>query len=102
MTRERFESIKRCFRLHPENTDYTDPWFPIRDFVLQYNEVRKKLITPGTFIVVDECMSMWHGKDLPHLTYIPRKPEPYGVELKSIAEVDSGVIMGLEVQVHMF
>ncbi|EGZ15938.1 hypothetical protein PHYSODRAFT_509615 [Phytophthora sojae] len=48
-------------------------------------------------------MSAWKGRDakythdgLPHVTKIARKPEGKGTELKSLADGDSGVLLGLE------
>ncbi|OWY99251.1 hypothetical protein PHMEG_00029778 [Phytophthora megakarya] len=48
-------------------------------------------------------MSAWKGKEadychdgLPHKTKIARKPEGKGTELKSIADGESGVLLGLE------
>jgi len=41
-----------------------DPWIPIRVFVDDFNDLRKKIFLPGTFIAVDESMSSWKGKIL--------------------------------------
>ena len=35
---------------------------------------------------------------MPHLSFIKRKPEPLGAEFKCIADVESGVMLSLEVQ----
>jgi hypothetical protein len=102
MPRDRFEAIKSNFRIHPIKHDLNDPWFPVRNFVEKYNETRKKLISPGWLVVVDESMSPWKGKGLPHLSYLPNKPVKYGVELKTIACAESGVILGIEIQVRLF
>ena len=62
------------------------------------------MVTPGKYLVVDECMSSWQGFDeeytatgLPHVTKIPRKPEGVGAELKSCADGMSGVILSLDI-----
>ncbi len=99
MARDRFEAIKAQFATHPLNPDYSDRWYPIRDFVDRFNKNRRENIFPSWRVVVDECMCAWRGKDLPHLSFIPRKPEPYGVEFKSIADGESGVLLTLEIQV---
>ena len=80
-----------------------DPWWPIRSFILSFNERRVKHVKPGHTIVCDECMSAWKGSDgkyktngCPHKTKIARKPEGVGCELKSAADGMSGIILQLE------
>ena len=80
-----------------------DPWWPIRSFILSFNERRVKHVKPGHTIVCDECMSAWKGGDgkyktngCPHKTKIVRKPEGVGCELKSAADGMSGIILQLE------
>ena len=77
-----------------------DPWWPIRSFILSFNERRVKHVKPGHTIV---CMSAWKGSDgkyktngCPHKTKIVRKPEGVGCELKSAADGMSGIILQLE------
>lgn len=50
-------------------------------------------------------MSQWEGLEseyqlhgIPHLTKIPRKPKSVGTEFKSAADVETGVIIRLEIQ----
>jgi hypothetical protein len=99
MPRQRFEKIKAQFHVHPVQTNYDDPWYPVRDFVEQFNHKRRLFIYPGVYVLVDECMSGWKGNDLPHLSYLPNKPVSVGTELKSIIDVESGVMLALEIQV---
>jgi hypothetical protein len=47
----------------------------------------------GTILVVDEAMVFWTGQGA-HLTYLPRKPTPEGVMLKTILDGASRVILG--------
>lgn len=51
-------------------------------------------------------MSRWLGKEdptgnagMPHVSYVPRKPEPTGAELKSICDAESGVMLRVDLQV---
>lgn len=53
---------------------------------------------------VDESMSSWLGADgantptgMPHVTKIPRKPKGVGLEFKCVADVSSGIMLGLEI-----
>jgi hypothetical protein len=65
----------------------------------------KKVIIPGTFLCIDECMSMWNRLctkvagvfGLPHKTKIARKPEGVGCEFKSLACVDTDIIIALDI-----
>jgi len=81
-----------------------DPWWPIRPLILAFNDRMKKVLVPGAQVCIDECMSAWRGLDssiagrkgLPHVTKIKRKPEGIGCEMKSIADVDTGMIFKLD------
>jgi len=62
-----------------------------------------EVISPGEFLTVDECMSAYEGLEsfechftLPHTTKIVHKPKGVGCELKSMADVASGIILKLE------
>ena len=55
-------------------------------------------------MVADESMSEWRGKDsrwglkgCPHVTKIARKPKSTGMEVKNLADCDSGIMMALEI-----
>ena len=68
-----------------------------------FNENMVERLTPGKFLVVDEIMSMWLGKDgkysvegLPHVTKITRKPEGVGAEMKASADGSTGCILRLD------
>lgn len=47
-------------------------------------------------MVADESMIMWVGTGDVHLTYIPRKPTPLGIMMKTIVDGSSGILMGAE------
>jgi hypothetical protein len=82
-----------------------DPWIRVSLFIDAFNERREKIIKPGRELIIDESMSWWTGKDgeiyyggMPHKSYVKRKPKPNGCELKSCADVASGVMLFLEIQ----
>lgn len=64
------------------------------------------VLQPGTFCCVDECMPAWKGLSadvagrygMPHVTKIQRKPEGVGVEMKSIADAQTGIIFRLDIE----
>jgi hypothetical protein len=41
-------------------------------------------------------MIFWVGS-APHLTYLPRKPTPLGLMLKTIVDGDTGIMLGAEI-----
>jgi hypothetical protein len=43
-------------------------------------------------------MIAWTGNGCPHLSYVPRKPEPLGIEIKNLCDATSGVMLFLEIQ----
>ena len=68
-----------------------------------FNRNMEVILIPGKFLVVDEIMSMWLGKDgkyavegMPHVTKITRKPEGVGAEMKAVADGDTGCIIGVD------
>jgi hypothetical protein len=104
MTRHRFQNILESLTFAPPTEANNDPWYPIRIIVNGFNERRKKVIFPGKILCIDECMSAWRGREdkythdgIPHKTKIARKPEGVGAEMKSIADGDSGIILGFDI-----
>ncbi|KAG6973052.1 hypothetical protein JG688_00003701 [Phytophthora aleatoria] len=86
-----------------DNSQTDDPWDPIRPLVQGFNDQRKKNVSPGNILVVDDCRSAWKRREakythdgLPRKTKIACKPEAKGTELKSLADGDSGVLLGFE------
>ena len=99
MKLSRFEAILQYFAVVDHNTaDRSDPWWRIRSFVTAFNSNRRRTVNPSWVVVVDESMSAFRGEGMPHLSFIIRKPEPLGCELKTIADGVSGVMLRLELQ----
>lgn len=78
---------------------------PIRGFIDAFNSNRAATVVPGATITVDEIMSGWEGKELkyhpkgcPHVTKIPRKPVPCGMEGKSSCDGESNIMLRIEIQ----
>lgn len=51
---------------------------------------------PGTYLVADETMVFWVGA-APHLTYLPRKPTPLGIMLKTLVCAITGILLVAEI-----
>ena len=85
MPRHRFESLGQCIRFSVcplGDTEDTNRWNLVDDFVTTINEHRQMFVTPSDYIYVDESMSRWYGLGddwidvgLPSYIAIDRKPE---------------------------
>ena len=51
---------------------------------------------PGTMLTMDESMVFWKGTGEVHVTYQPRKPTKYGIELKSMVCSESKIMLKAE------
>jgi len=100
MSFTRFSQITQCLSFADMTVDGTasDPWYPIRMFVNKQNENRARLIIIGKLLCIDETMWKWSGLGLPHQSFVPRKPEPLGVESKTVTDVDTGILLYIELQ----
>jgi hypothetical protein len=106
LSQHRFDECLRYLRVSdPELAMEGDRWGPVRGFVAGFNQRRQKTIHPSWQLCVDESVSSWRGRDgnycsdgMPHVTKISRKPEGVGAELKNVADAETKVIMGLEIQ----
>ncbi|KAF4136960.1 Transposase IS4, partial [Phytophthora infestans] len=104
MTCRTFQNIQSALRFALSQAPADDPWQAVRLLINSFNEQRKRVISPGAVLCVDECMSSWQGREekythdgIPHLTKIQRKPEGVGAELKSIGDGDTGILLGLDI-----
>ena len=52
--------------------------------------------TPCNIIVPDESMIFWTGTGEVHINYIPRKPTPYGIEMKTLACASARIVLQME------
>ncbi len=68
-------------------------------WVQGFNGARLREIIPGSSLTPDEMMLEWKGKSghggLHHLSFIKRKPQPLGTELKSVT---FGMCVFIEIQ----
>ena len=81
----------------------TDPWWKFSRAVDDFNAIRKEMILPCEIISLDESMSAFRPQTtktggLPNISYIARKPENLGTELKTGVCPVLGVMMFLEIQ----
>ena len=82
----------------PQDDDSNDPWHEVRWLVDGQNKNRRKTCRASWLVVVDETMWQWTGQGMPHLSFVQRKPEPLGCEIKNLCCGESGVMLFLEIQ----
>ena len=106
MTFKRWKTIRSNLRFGPSDAASldADPWAFVRPLVDTFNERMAAAFSPGWLLCVDESMCAWRGKQgrgdparIPFLSWVPRKPEPLGVEMKTAACALSGVLTHVEI-----
>jgi hypothetical protein len=105
LSRDRFKKLVRYWSrgLQSERDNLkTRPWAQVDRWVKGFNTSRLREICPGSSLTPDEMMLEWKGKSgnggLPHLSFIKRKPQPLGTELKSVCEGTFGICVFIEIQ----
>ena len=78
-----FEAIYSVFGIPP--MDPHDPFDGVRGFVDAWNHTCKDALQPSWVLVIDESMIKWKGRGMPGWSFVPRKPEPCGMEGKTLA-----------------
>ena len=82
--------------------DANSDWL-IDPLIHAFNKLRAGMVKGGTVKCNDETMSAFRPRaskaaNLPKLTHCPRKPEPLGTELKSMADAETKIMQYLEIQ----
>ena len=80
-----------------------DPWWQFSKAVDKFNENRKNNVLASFIKVMDESMSAYRPQttkngNLPHITFLKRKPENLGTEFKVTADAATGIFLFLEIQ----
>lgn len=80
-----------------------DDWWQVIGGINAFNENRKRTVCSSALKVLDESMSAFKPRttktgNLPHLSYIFRKPEPLGTEFKVTACAETRILLHLELQ----
>ena len=98
LTKKRFLEIrKHMSHVFRDDTPQAegDDWAQIMGGIRGFNENRRRVVKSPKIKVLDETMSAFRPRttktgNLPHLSFILRKPEPLGTEFKSVAAADLG------------
>ncbi|XP_050298561.1 piggyBac transposable element-derived protein 4-like [Anthonomus grandis grandis] len=106
----RFEEIINCLAFaiptaeELNNEENMDNGYQVRAFFHMTTSKWNDIYSPGYKVTVDESMFAWYGKGLhnerdgmPAVIKIQRKPKGVGCECKTIADVQSGIMIGLEI-----
>jgi hypothetical protein len=91
MSLKRFHQIKRVFPFifaDEDRKQNDDPWWQIASAFHQFNENRQLTLAGSNISPMDESMSAFRPRttatgNLPHLSFVLRKPENLGTEIKN-------------------
>ena len=80
-----------------------DPWWKFSSAIKAFNDIRKTHIKSSHVKVLDESMASWRPRTsknggLPNISYIIRKPEPLGIEFKTVCCPISGIMTRMEMR----
>jgi hypothetical protein len=101
----RFEEILGCMAFAmPANEEPDDKLYHVRPFFDMTTAKWRDIFTPGYKLTIDKSMFAWYGKGLhnekdglPAVIKIKRKPKGIGCECKTLADVQSGVMIAIEI-----
>lgn len=85
-----------------KNLEGLDPWWKFKKAIDQFNKIRMMQVVSSYEKVLDESMSSWRPRTtatggLPNISFILRKPEPLGTELKTVCCAKTGVMTYMEI-----
>ena len=86
---------------HDVSSSQTDPWWRIRPLIEMFNRNRREMIRPSNLLVFDESIFPFRPQisstgNLPHLTYLPGKPQDLGPEAKVLMCSFVGCVLKIE------
>lgn len=92
-----FEMMHACFAMPEYPNTAHDPFHRTRRFWDALRDAFSKAVTASWLIVMDESMVQWQGRGMPGLMVILRKPTPIGLELHTLCDAMSGILLWFEV-----
>ena len=105
MSRYRLKQLKQFtpFLWTEPEKKATNLWWMFRLAVVEFNKNCAGTVCLSVYKTLDEIMSAYWPQttqygDLPHLSFIARKPEPLGTEFKAAADCKTGALIWLELQ----
>ena len=105
MTMKRFKALRRHipYIMSDDKKEKETPWWKIDKFLCEFVLNRQRIVAATCWKVLDEMMSAFRPRtrktgNLPHLSYLLRKPKPLGTEFKCCANTGTGIMLCLETQ----
>ena len=95
MTKTRAQQLIKFIPSAFHGDDNSDPWNPVMALLNGFNDNRSKKVAASFCKILDEKMSAFRPRttktgELPFLSFIMRKPTPFGTEFKTVACCETG------------
>ncbi len=105
MSHKRFRELRQYvpYAMSDPNQKTETRWWRINAFMREFVTNQSRLIAAAHWKVLDELMSPFRPRtlktgNLPHISYLIRKPQPLGTEFKCAACTVTGCMLALECQ----
>lgn len=83
------------FLLLGPHADPADPFHPVEDNWEVFWQQFLACMTPGWLLCLDESiMEKWKGRGMPGFMVVPRKPTPMGLDMHTVCDALSGILVG--------
>lgn len=93
-----FNCMCACFELPTYNTDpQSDKFYRVRRFWDCLRDKFLRAIVSGHILCLDESMVKWLGQGMPGFMVVQRKPTPKGLELHTMCDAQTGIMIYFEV-----
>jgi hypothetical protein len=93
-----FNCMCACFELPTYNIDpKSDKFYRVRRFWECLRDKFLKAIVSGHILCLDESMVKWLGQGMPGFMVVQRKPTPKGLELHTMCDAHTGIMIYFEV-----
>lgn len=69
----------------------------VRGLLNLFNTTWQAAWAAGPELVIDESMMLWTGEGSAWLIYLPRKPTPLGIMLKTVVDARAGILLNAEI-----
>lgn len=92
-----FENMETVFSLPTGDAATDDPFFEVRHMWESFRKHFNAAITPSWLLCLDESMVGWQGKGMPGFMVVLRKLTPLGLEIHTLCDALSGILINYEV-----
>ena len=92
-----FENMESVFNMPTGDADADDPFFRVRHMWEKFRKHFTESVAASWLLCLDESMVEWQGRGMPGLMVVPRKPVPLGLEVHTLCDALSGILINYEV-----